>query len=292
MNDVVVHDPSNTRSAIFSPTTLEKLQAFAEQMALSRVSIPNHLVGKPADCLAVALQAVQWNMNPYSVAQKTSVVNGQLCFEAQLVNAIVTSSHAVSSRFKYKYDGPWEKYRPGDRSASAEKGLCVSVGAVLAGESEITWGEPLYLEFIKVRNSPLWITAPKQQIAYLAVKYWARLFAPDVILGVYTPDEIGPKIERDVTPVEVPKTASDLNAVINQTPVVETKWIDKETRTPGELVDSFCDAAPRAKTVKDLNQFYSYCSQHIENEPNLMIIATDVYQTCLANFTSDNTSKS
>ena len=45
-----------------------------------------------------------------------------------------------------------------------------------------------------VRNSPLWKSDPKQQLAYLAIKKWARLFTPDVILGVYTPDEM------DVTP--------------------------------------------------------------------------------------------
>jgi hypothetical protein len=31
---------------------------------------------------------------------------------------------------------------------------------------------------------------PRQQLAYLAVKRWARLYCPDVILGVYTADEI------------------------------------------------------------------------------------------------------
>jgi hypothetical protein len=41
-----------------------------------------------------------------------------------------------------------------------------------------------------VRNSTLWASDPKQQLAYLAVKRWARLYCPDVILGVYTPDEL------------------------------------------------------------------------------------------------------
>jgi hypothetical protein len=30
----------------------------------------------------------------------------------------------------------------------------------------------------------------RQQLAYLAVKRWARLYCPDVILGVYTADEV------------------------------------------------------------------------------------------------------
>jgi len=280
MTDLVHHDPSNTRSAIFNPTSLEKLQAFAEQMALSRVTLPAHLAGKPADCLAVALQAVQWNMNPYSVAQKTSVVNGGLCYEAQLVNAIVTSSHAVSSRFKYEYGGSWDKYRPGDRTAGSEKGLCVRVGAVITGEETRTWGEWLYLEFIKVRNSPLWTSAPKQQIGYLAVKYWARLYTPDVILGVYTPDEMGVKTERDVTPVSssTPQSALELNQVINQS-AVETAVTEKETRTPQELVQSFGSAATKAKTLDELNQCFEYCFLHLKNDPDLQEVASEIYET-------------
>jgi len=284
MSNIIEHDPSNTRSAIFNPTSLEKLQAFAEQMALSRVAIPSHLVGKPADCLAVALQAVQWNMNPYSVAQKTSVVNGNLCFEAQLVNAIVTSSHAVSSRFKYEYGGPWDKYRPGDRTANAEKGLCVRVGAILTGDTERTWGEWLYLEFVKVRNSPLWQTATKQQFGYLAVKYWARLYTPDVILGVYTPDEMGPGIERDITP-SPQHTPVDLNAMISHDQAIQSEQTVKESRTPEELVHSFTVAAQKAQSVDDLNQFYAYCHQYIKDDPALNKIASDVYQSRLEDFT-------
>lgn len=174
MSNEIIHAPVNeadTKAAIFSPSGLQKLQAFAEVMAQGKTTVPAHLAGKPADCLAVALQAAQWGMNPFAVAQKTHLVNGTLGYEAQLVNAVVTSSTAVQGRFKYEYGGSWENFRPGPPNAENEKGLCVRVGAVLRGETEITWGEPLYMEFVATRNSPLWKTAPKQQLAYLAVKY-------------------------------------------------------------------------------------------------------------------------
>jgi len=45
---------------------------------------------------------------------------------------------------------------------------------------------------VTTRNSPLWKTNPKQQLGYLQVKNWCRLFAPGAILGVYTPDELEP----------------------------------------------------------------------------------------------------
>ncbi|ECA2842629.1 enterohemolysin, partial [Salmonella enterica subsp. enterica serovar Java] len=84
-----------------------------------------------------------------------------------------------------------------------EIGLFVQVGAIMRGESEITWGEPLYLSGVVTRNSPLWVSNPKQQIAYLGVKYWARLYCPEVILGVYSPDEVEQREEREINPAPV-----------------------------------------------------------------------------------------
>jgi hypothetical protein len=168
-------------------------------MAKSAVTVPKHLAGKPADCMAIVMQAMQWGMNPYAVAQKTHLVNGVLGYEAQLVNAVISSSSAIVGRFHYEYGGDWEKIA-GKKDGRDELGLFVRVGAVLRGETDITWGENIYLADITTRNSPLWKTAPKQQIAYLAVKYWARLYCPEVILGVYSADEVEPRTEKEINP--------------------------------------------------------------------------------------------
>lgn len=208
-------------NAIFNVQALSQLTAFANLMADSQVTVPAHLAGKPADCMAIVMQAMQWGMNPYAVAQKTHLVNGQLGYEAQLVNAVITSSSAIHGRFHYRYGGDWErctrtkevsrektgkngKYtsieRVRDWTDEDEVGLYIQVGAILRGESEITWDKPLYLSQVVTRNSPLWVSKPDQQIAYLGVKYWARLYCSHVILGVYTPDELEQRTEREINP--------------------------------------------------------------------------------------------
>jgi hypothetical protein len=55
----------------------------------------------------------------------------------------------------------------------------------------------LLLQQARTRNSTLWADDPKQQLAYLGVKRWARLYTPDVILGVYSVDELE---EREINP--------------------------------------------------------------------------------------------
>ncbi|MEN4598574.1 RecT family recombinase [Pantoea agglomerans] len=285
-NDIITApvNEADTKAAIFSPSGLQKLQAFAEVMAQGKATVPAHLSGKPADCLAIALQAAQWGMNPYAVAQKTHLVNGTLGYEAQLVNAVITSSTAVQGRFKYEYGGDWEKLKPGAANASNERGLSVRVGALLKGETGITWGEPIYMEYVTTHNSPLWKTAPKQQLAYLAVKYWARLYCPDVILGVYTPDEFEPaqRAERDVTPA---RSRADLNNLINSKP--ETQQPEREinpatntsaaARTPDELLADFTAAAAEAESVAGLDRCYKYAARMLASEAETLEKATDVY---------------
>ena len=201
-NIITTEQAPNTISAsnaVFNVQALGQLTAFADLMAQSAVTVPKHLAGKPADCMAIVMQAMQWGMNPYAVAQKTHLVNGVLGYEAQLVNAVISSSSAIQGRFHYEYGGDWERIA-GQKDGRDELGLFIRVGAVLRGEADITWGEAIYLADITTRNSPLWKTAPKQQIAYLAVKYWARLYCPEVILGVYSPDEVEPRTEKEINP--------------------------------------------------------------------------------------------
>jgi len=72
------------------------------------------------------------------------------------------------------------------------------------------------------------------------VKYWARLYYPDVILGVYTPDEFEQKelVERDFTPA---RTRQDLNNLINQKPADTAPHDSGKTsaRSPEALLKDF-----------------------------------------------------
>jgi hypothetical protein len=200
MNELMTQQPAatalTTGSMLSNVALMESLHRFAVLMSESRVTVPVHLHGNVPDCMAVAMQAVRWGMDPFVVAQKTHVVSGRLGYEAQLVNAVVQSSGAIRGAFRYEYKG--------DGAAMACR-----VGAVLAGEQEATWGEWLKSSDVTTKNSPLWKVNPKQQMGYLQVKNWARLYCPGAILGVYTPDELA-----DVAPASTaPRHMGDLKRV-------------------------------------------------------------------------------
>lgn len=265
-----------TAAAIFSPEGMNQLVRFAELMAQSKATVPQHLAGKPADCLAVTMQAAQWGMNPYAVAQATHLVNGTLGYEAKLVNAVVSSSSLLASRLNYRWDGDWSKV---NGKTDKSPNLTVTVWATLKGESE---PRELTISMAQsgVRNSPLWEQDPRQQLAYLCVKRWARLHAPDVLLGVYTPDELqetAPRVERDITPPAA--TASGMNSLINskpeQKPEEQTRKADD--RDPNEILAAFTGAAMNYNTVADLDKAYKYVAQKLSGDDDLLAKATDVY---------------
>ncbi|CAB5675936.1 RecT family [Comamonas aquatica] len=191
--------------------SMDKLERLADLMASGKATVPAHLKGNKGDCFAISLQSMQWGMNPFTVAQKTHLVNGTLGYEAQLVAAVINSSGIVKDRFNFEWFGDWDKivgkfkevesktkkddngfpkkYIVPAWNQADEQGLGIKVWATLRGESQprlIT----LLLTQARTRNSTLWTEDPKQQLAYLAQKRWARLYAPDVILGVYTTDEM------------------------------------------------------------------------------------------------------
>ena len=180
-------------------TVMARFERTAEIMAGSRMTVPKHLQGNVGDCMAIIMQAAQWQMNPYAVAQKTHMVNNVLGYEAQLVNAVITSRAPVKERLHFEWYGDWSKVNGKDDKSPT---LGVRVSATLRGENAPRVIDISMAQVGPVRNSPLWGTDPRQQIAYLATKRWARLYCPDVILGVYTPDEVIEREELDITPVQ------------------------------------------------------------------------------------------
>lgn len=202
-----------------------RLRTLSEVMANSGNFVPEHYRGKPDACMAVVMQAARWGMDPFAVAQKTFIVgnSGVLGYEAQLVNAVINTMAPTKDRIHFEWFGEWEnivgrfiektssqnkKYIAPGWNLKDEAGVGVRAWATLKGESEPR-ELVLMLSQAQVRNSTLWATDPRQQLAYLAVKRWARLYCPDVILGVYTADEIDEREEKVINPAQAEKITLD-----------------------------------------------------------------------------------
>lgn len=211
MNEIQTTDDSTSGALILNSDAMRDVMAFASMMAGGRATVPTHLQGNPSDCAAVVMQAMRWRMDPFVVAQKTHVVSGHLGYEAQLVNAVVCGSGAIIGRPSYEYFGKWDGV---NGKTSNDFSVGVTISAQIKGESEPRTLQVSMGTVGKVRNSPLWEADPRQQIAYLAVKRWSRMHTPDVLLGVYTPDEF----EQSVSNAKQSKNMGRADVVTQECP--------------------------------------------------------------------------
>lgn len=181
--------------ALMQPRNGKELMDMANMMSSSGSMIRDFYRGNPGDCAALIMICQPYGFNPFMVSWKTykasKSADAPISFEGQLVNAMVNQSAPVKGRLKYRYDGEGPTRR------------CTVVGIDKDTGEEITYTTP-ELKSIPTKNSPLWKGDPDQQLGYFAARSWARRHFPELLLGVYTREEIeeAPRAPRDVTPAE------------------------------------------------------------------------------------------
>jgi len=127
------------------------------------------------------------------VADKSYAVGGRISYESQLVHAVVERRAPMDGRLRPAWEGSIED---GTRK-------CIITGKLIGEDAPFIWESPM-IKDIKTKNSPEWGANPDKQLFYHASRDWARIYVPDVLLGVYTRDEIessefGPNRARDVS---------------------------------------------------------------------------------------------
>jgi hypothetical protein len=155
------------------PTDMGAALRLAEMMSTSRL-VPAHLQKSPGDCLMVVELAMRFRMSPFAVAQCTSVIQGKMMLEGKLVAAAINTAGVLEDRLAYDFSG-------------ANDTRAVTVRGTMRGEAEPR-EMMVTLKEAKTSN-PLWTKQPDQQLVYFATRAWARRHAPEVMLGVYSPEE-------------------------------------------------------------------------------------------------------
>lgn len=154
-----------------------EMMEFAKMMSTGGQAVKAYLRENPGACLAIVSQANDWGVQPYALARQCYFVNDNLCFESQLIHSIIEARAPLERRLRCSYTGEGQERR------------CIVTG-IFRGEDEAHEYVSPMIKDIRPKNSPLWVSDPDQQLWYYASRAWARKWCPDVINGIYTPDEI------------------------------------------------------------------------------------------------------
>ena len=226
-------------------STMTDIMEFAKLMSISTVAVPKHLREQPGACLAVVIQASEWQMSPYAVANKSYSVNDRLGYEAQLVAAVILRRAPIKGRIKYDYAG------------EGEKRVCTVTVTTTDGET-ITHSSPMFGN-ITPKNSPLWKSDPDQQQGYHTVRAMCRRHFPDVLLGVYTMDELQDNPEtvtqRTASGRVVNEEAPTISGYDELPPLDPVDGLEEPHESPVEV----SEATERARLMEGIAETNSDC---------------------------------
>lgn len=174
-------------TAIFG-SMIEVLE-FAKMMSVAREAVPEHLRSNPGACFAVVMQAIEWNFSPFAVAAKSYVSKqgGRMAYESQLIHAVVEARAPLNARLRHEIIGEgderrcrvWGTFKGED---TPHEFITETLGSIKAAIGKNDYG--------KLKGSPLWETDPTVQLFYRGTRTWARMYCPEVLMGIYSKEEI------------------------------------------------------------------------------------------------------
>ena len=180
-------------------TNMAAVAAMADVLASSGLAVPPHCRGKADVCRGIVITAMRFGLDPYAVAAKSYVVGDKLAYESQFWHACLTQAGILSRRLRDRYTG-----EGGARQ-------CEITGWIRGEDEPFVLTSPKFAD-ITPKNSPLWKSNPDLQLYYWTVRNWSRKYCPEVMLGLYTADELEPSGTPTCVTQVTPRTAAELMA--------------------------------------------------------------------------------
>lgn len=198
-------------------------QRMATALASSTI-VPKDYQNNLGNCIIALEMANRLNTSPMMVMQNLYIVNGRPAWSSQYIVAMINASRKYKTELQYELIGTGMDMScyayAEDHNGHAVKGPTITMQMA----QDEGWLD---------RNGSKWKTMPEVMIRYRAASFFGRLNCPDMIMGIYSTDEvieIGPEAYREVDPVE--KIQQEVKAKANSEPVDID--IDEET---GEVID-------------------------------------------------------
>ena len=168
------------------------------KMFASSALVPQAYQQKPMDCAIAVDMANRMGVSPMMVMQNLYIVKGKPQWSGQACMSMIRASKEFRG-VRPVYTGErgsddWGCYIRAERSDSGEivKGTEVTIRMAKA--------EGWYSKPDKYgKETSKWQTMPEQMLAYRAAAFFARVYIPNSLMGVYVEGEA-----EDIAPAEIP----------------------------------------------------------------------------------------
>lgn len=170
-----------------------KARALAES-----TMVPEQYRGSIPNCLIALELSSRIGVSVFAVMQNIDIIHGRPGWRATFLIATVNASGRFTP-LRFRWEGEKGTASYGCRAVANDR----ESGEELIG-TVITW-TMVNAEGWADKKGSKWKTMPEQMFCYRAAAFWARLYAPELSLGMHTADEqadLGPVIietQRTVT---------------------------------------------------------------------------------------------
>lgn len=166
-------------AAIFlDAARFEQLQRAARVFSASPL-VPEHMRKEPANCIIALALAMEMDENPLVVMQNIYFVSGKAGWAAQYMIARANRSGVFRGRINWRVTGKGDGLRVTAFATLAETGEKVEAEASMEMAHAEGW----------TRNSK-YKSMPETMLRYRSATLLIRWYAPEVMLGYHTADEI------------------------------------------------------------------------------------------------------
>ena len=155
-----------------------------------------------ANCILVANQAHKWNMDVFACAACTYVVGNKLGYEGKLIAGVVNTRGGLAAPLQPIYStGKGDALAAviyGTRDGSVPDDAYPLLEAYADNEDRAALRQLARIGVLAIRISvkqaktqnKMWTTDPEQKLWYTGATKWARRFAPELMLGILTDDDL------------------------------------------------------------------------------------------------------
>ena len=248
-----------------------------------------------ANCLIALNMANRMGYDPLMIMQNLYIIEGRPAWSSQFIIAAINACGKFSPlRFEivkhgmtdveYTVTQGYGKNKTSENvKTQVENVSCVAWAIEKATGERIESAKIDMVMAIKEgwyqKNGSKWQTMPDQMLRYRAAAFFGRIYAPEILMGIYSADEIRDFV--DVTPVQQPVAQMqqqipcyDINPLLTQISAIETM---DQVRAMGQSIKAL------SENPKD-----NLCGDDLPTLRNALTVRRDVIKAQLESVKADS----
>lgn len=205
-----IQEETPTQGGFDNSVAFEHAQRVAKMLASSNL-IPKEYQGNIQNTMIALEMANRIGASPLMVMQNLYIVHGKPSWSSTFIIAAINSCKKFSPlRFDMKGEGDEATCRAWAYDLSTNDKLEGPAVTITMAKKE-GWFQ---------KNGSKWQTMPELMLRYRAAAFFGRLYAPEIMMGMHTAEEVVDMI-APAPPVKVDKELERINLLIEDCTTVE-----------------------------------------------------------------------